>query len=248
MLSFPPEIFALIVGAFLLGGVAKGLVGMGLPIVILAVIAAPVGVSLALSILVVPAIVTNVWQALDGGAFRDILRRLWPFYLAACIGVAIGGFILTGSSESVLLAVLGVILIVYSALSLISPPLPEPGRHELWMAPSAAMVGGIMFGMVGHFVVPGILYLQALRLKRDVLVQALGINFVVISSTLAMSLTSHGVFTMDLVLLGFLGVPIAAIGMVLGRSLRKRVSENGFRKIFLVALLLAGLNTLYSAI
>lgn len=248
MLSFPLEIVALVLGGFLIGGFSKGLIGMGLPVVVLAVIATPVGVSQGLSILVVPAILTNIWQALDGGALRQILARLWPFYVAAAAGVTIGGFILAGSSEAVLLAILGLVLIVYSVVSLISPPLPEPGRHEIWMAPSAALMGGVMFGMVGNFIVPGILYLQALGLKRDILVQALGVNFIVISTTLALSLTSHSVITWDLALLGLVCVPVAFGGMILGRSVRKYVSESGFRKIFLIALLLTGIYTFYNTL
>lgn len=249
MLPFPPEIIALVIGGFLLGGFSKGLIGLGLPVVVLAVIAAPLGVPSALSLLVVPAILTNLWQALDGGALFQILRRLWPFYLAASAGVWGGGFVLAGSSEETLLAILGFVLIVYSAISLISPPLPEPGKHERWMAPSAAFAGGLMFGMVGNFIVPGILYLQALGLKRDVLVQALGVNFIVISSTLALSLTSHSVITGELVLLSVLcGVPAAFAGMIFGRSVRKYVSESGFRKIFLFALLLTGIYTFVNAL
>lgn len=249
MLAFPPDIIVLVIGGFLLGGITKGLIGMGLPIVVLTVLAPPLGVPSALSLLVVPTILTNIWQALDGGAMLQILRRLWPFYLAAIVGVWSGGFVLAGSSEDALLVVLGLVLIAYSALSLISPPLPEPGRHERWMAPTSAFVGGVIFGTVGNFIVPGILYLQALGLKRDVLVQALGINFVVITSALAVSLTSHNVITSDLVLLSALcGVPAAFAGMIFGRWIRQYASESSFRKIFLVALLLTGVYMFVNAI
>jgi len=248
MMTYSPEMIALVLGGFLLGGISKGLIGMGLPVVVLAIIAGPLGVASSLSLLVVPAILTNIWQALDGGALREILRRLWPFYIAASLGVVVGGLILAGSSEELMLAILGLVLTVYSILTLISPPIPAPGRHETWMAPSAALLGGVMFGMVGNFIVPGILYLQALGLKRDVLVQALGVNFIVISSTLALSLTSHNLIAWDSFLLSCFCVPAAFAGMFIGRHVRRYVSESGFRKTFLFALLATGIYTFFRAV
>lgn len=247
MTTFPVETLALVLGAFLLGGFAKGVIGMGLPVVVLAMLAAPLGVPTALSLLVLPAVLTNTWQALDGTALREILRRLWPFYLAASIGVLSGGLILAGAAEHLLLGLLGVVLAIYSALSLAAPRLPSPGRHETWMAPAAAFAGGILFGMVGNFIVPGILYLQALGLRRDVFVQALGVTFVVISSSLGVSLSSADILTGDLALLGAASVPMAFSGMAVGRRLRRYVPEELFRKIFLVALLLTGLSMLARA-
>ncbi|MEM1049499.1 MAG: sulfite exporter TauE/SafE family protein [Pseudomonadota bacterium] len=247
MFPFPLEIVALVLATFLFGGISKGLIGLGLPVVVLALLAAPLGVPTALALMVVPAVLTNIWQALDGGALFALLRRLWSFFLAAICGVTLGGFVLAGASEALLLALLGGVLTVYAGFGLLSPPLPEPGRHEVWMAPSAALAGGVMFGMVGNFIVPGVLYLQAIRLGRDGLVQALGMTFIVISSTLGVSLTSHSVLTPDIALVGALCVPSTLLGMVIGRRIRRHVSEETFRRLFLVGLLLTGIYNLVRA-
>ncbi|MEO1502956.1 MAG: sulfite exporter TauE/SafE family protein [Pseudomonadota bacterium] len=248
MFSYPPEIIALALAAFLIGGFAKGVIGLGLPVVVLAIIAAPMGVANALAVFVIPAVLANLWQALDGTALRQILARLWPFYLAAAVGVMLGGQLVVFVAEAVLLTVLGTVLITYSALALASPDLPQPGRHEPWMAPAAALSGGIMFGLVGNFIVPGILYLQALRLPRDVFVQALGVTFIVISSSLGLSLSSAAVMTTDLALLSAACAPLAFLGMALGRRLRKHVSEDVFRKVFLTALILTGVYMIWQSV
>lgn len=245
--ALPPSLWALAIGAFLCGGISKGAIGLGLPVVVLAILAAPMGVPSALSVLILPAVLTNIWQALDGGALREILRRLWPFYIAAFIGVTIGGRMLAGAAETLLLGILGAVLTVYAALSLASPQLPPPGRHEIWMAPSAALAGGVMFGLVGNFIVPGILYLQALGLRRDVFVQSLGVTFIVISSALGFSLTQNAIMTAELALLSAACVPSAFLGMILGRRLRKLISEEGFRRVLLIVLLLVGVYTLLRA-
>lgn len=249
---FPPEVsdpamLALVLACFLLGGFAKGLVGLGMPVVVLAALAPVIGVPTSLALMVVPAMLTNVWQALDGGALGAILRRLWPFYIAAAIGVQLGGAVLASSSETVLLGLLGAVLVVYAAVSLLSPQLPAPGRHEVWMAPSAALAGGVMFGMVGNFIVPGILYLQALGLRRDLFVQTLGVTFIVISSALAVSLSGHHVLTPETAALGAVSTLPGLLGMVIGRRCRRYVSEDGFRRIFFIALLAVGVQNLARA-
>ena len=50
------------------------------------------------------------------------------------------------------------------------------------MSPLMGGAGGLMFGMTGIMIVPGILYLQTLGLKRDTFVQALGLTFVTITT------------------------------------------------------------------
>ncbi|MEM8811352.1 MAG: sulfite exporter TauE/SafE family protein [Pseudomonadota bacterium] len=235
------ETITLIAASFFLGGISKGLLGLGLPMVVMTILGPFLGVKLALALLIVPALLTNIWQAWAGDALVAILKRLWPFFVAAVFGVWIGSLILIGSSDWVLLMLLGCGLTVYAAISLVSPPLPEPGPRELWMAPGAAFTGGILFGMVGNFIVPGILYLQALNLGRNALVQAMGVSFVVLSASLAAFLAGHAVLTMDELAFTLITLPMAVAGMAVGIRLRGLVSEERFRTLFFVALLAAGI-------
>ena len=59
-----PEIVAMVVGTFLLAGFIKGVIGMGLPVVALAFLGSTLGVREALTIMLIPGLVTNTWQAL----------------------------------------------------------------------------------------------------------------------------------------------------------------------------------------
>ena len=85
-----PEILLLVAAAFLAGGLVKGLIGTGLPTVGLALLAATLGLKVAMPLIVVPALVTNIWQATSGGAFVALLRRLWPLLAMLCIGAWFG--------------------------------------------------------------------------------------------------------------------------------------------------------------
>ena len=65
-------------GIFLLAGLVKGTIGLGLPTVSVGLLGLLMPPAQAAAILIVPSLVTNVWQALVGGSFWELVRRLWP--------------------------------------------------------------------------------------------------------------------------------------------------------------------------
>ena len=233
------EVIAIVCATFLFAGWVKGVVGLGLPTIALALLAATVGLREAIALMLIPALVTNVWQALAGGAFVALLRRLWPLLLAACLGTWFGVGVLARADAELLTGVLGVMICGYAGISLAAPQIPPPGRWEGVLSPMAGAVGGIVTGLTGSFI-PGVLYLQALGLSRDHLVQAMGIAFMVLTVTLAGALTRQQLMTVDLWLMSAVAVAPAALGMVLGRALRRRLPEALFRRVFFSALLLLG--------
>lgn len=239
-----PATVALILGAFFVAGSIKGLIGMGLPVVTLAILASTIGVRETLTVMLIPGIATNTWQALAGPAFRPLLRRLWAFLAAACLGIWFGTAILAVARSETLIALVGVTLTLYSAVALLRIEMPPPRRHEPWMSPLMGGLGGVMFGMAGNMIVPGILYLHALRLPRDTFVQALGITFVTITLALGTSLTGRGLMTQDLALMSAAALVPTVAGLALGTRYRHHISEARFRKIFLIALVVVGLDML----
>ncbi|MCZ6587047.1 MAG: sulfite exporter TauE/SafE family protein, partial [Alphaproteobacteria bacterium] len=124
-----PEL-AIIVAVFLFAGAVKGVVGLGLPTVAIGLLTALVGLSEGMVLMVIPSLVTNLWQALAGGALKTIVRRVWGLLLAVCIGAWVGVDLFGRSDTALLTALLGVMLIAYSVFGMVSPKLPSPGRHE----------------------------------------------------------------------------------------------------------------------
>jgi hypothetical protein len=233
------EILVIVCATFLFAGWVKGVVGLGLPTIALALLAATVGLREAIALMLIPAIVTNIWQGLTGGAFVTLVRRLWPLLLVACLGTWFGVGILAKGDAALLSGLLGVMICGYAGFSLATPQIPPPGRWEGLLSPVAGAIGGFVAGLTGSFI-PGILYLQALGLSRDHLVQALGISFTVLTVALAAAFTRHDIMTVDLWLMSAVAVAPAALGMVLGQALRRRLSEALFRRVFFSALLLLG--------
>lgn len=235
-----PALLALIAGVFFLAGGVKGVIGLGLPTVSLALLTATVGLKTAIALTIVPAFATNVWQGLAGGAFRRIAARIWPVLLPAAAGIFVGTALLAAGNPRLFSALFGGLLALYAGYSLLMPQIPAPGRHERWLSPVIGGIGGVVCGFTGSFVVPGALYLQALRLPRDELVQALGIAFTVVVAVLAVALGRHALLTAELGLLSATGLVPAFLGMWAGSRVRRRLSEARFRRAFFVGLLGVG--------
>src|ERR1700712_5600799 len=104
--------------AFLLSGFVKGVLGLGLPTVSMGLLAVSMPPAQALAIVIVPAIVTNIWQTFVGPYLRDIIRRLWPLMVGTVIGIRFNAGMLTGPYARYVGIVLGILLVIYAIVGL----------------------------------------------------------------------------------------------------------------------------------
>ena len=178
-----------VAATFLLAGTVKGVIGLGLPTVSLAILTVLLDLPSAMALLLVPSFVTNLWQAMVGGNGMVILRRIWPFLVMATVTVWLGATALTRVDLAWLSALLGILLVSYAAISLSGYRIALDMRQEVWAGPLIGTANGILTGMTGSFVVPGVMFLQAIGLPRDMLIQAMGMLFTV--STLALAARSR---------------------------------------------------------
>ena len=86
---------SLVALAFCIAGFVKGMVGLGLPTVSLGLLSLFVDLPTAMALLVMPSLVTNIWQAIAGGEFTSLFRRLWLFLLLAVTMVHVGAELFT---------------------------------------------------------------------------------------------------------------------------------------------------------
>jgi uncharacterized membrane protein YfcA len=235
-----PNVILWIALTFLLAGAVKGIVGSGLPTIALGVLTAVLGLHSAMALMLVPTIVTNLWQALIGGDVRAVGLRIWPFLLASAAAIWIGAEALTRVKVSWLAALLGFLLALYGAFGLLHPPLAIPQSKQMRIGIVAGLLSGVLGGMTGSLGVPGIPYLQAIGLTRDQLIQALGMLFSVSSISLAVALGGQRLLSADLGLVSALAMIPALIGMAVGQKLRQLLPEQQFRKIFFASQVVLG--------
>lgn len=237
---FDTPTMAAVAATFLLAGVVKGVIGLGLLTISMGAVTALLDLHTAMALLVVPALVTNLWQAATGGNGQMLLRRLWPFLLPAAGFIWIGALGLTRLDPGLLSGLLGVLLIAYAALSLAGIRLAIPPKREVWAGALFGAANGVLTGMTGSFVVPGVMYLQAIGLPRDMLVQAMGLLFTVSTLALTMALGFNRLLPADLGMLSAAALIPALLGMFAGQRLRRGLSETRFKFAFFVAVLLLG--------
>lgn len=231
---------AIIVFTFLFAGGVKGTIGLGLPIISLGVLVATFDLTTAMALIIMPAFVTNVWQAAVGGNAIMIIKRLWPFLFFAIATIWIGAIALTTINTLYLSILLGALLLFYSSLNFVGLQFSIQSRHEKWVGLLMGAANGIFTGMAGSLSMPGVLYLQAIGLSRDMLVQAMGILFLLSTVGLTIALKNNNFLTLELTTISALSVVPSLIGMAIGQRIRKQLSEQKFRRVVSVAIFLLG--------
>jgi uncharacterized membrane protein YfcA len=236
---------------FVLAGLVKGVTGMGLPTVAVALLTLRMSPLEAAALLIVPSSVTNVWQLAVGPALYPLWQRFRPLLMGVCVGTAVAGAAAawlsagevadTGAPGGGLAsAVLGLALVGYGLLGLTGWRMRVDARHQRWAGPLAGAATGAMSAVTGVFVMPVAPYLQALGLDKDDLVQAMGLAFTVATLALAVMLVCRGQWQASAAGGSFLALLPACGGMMLGQWLRGRMPSALFRRCFFMSLLALG--------
>src|SRR5260370_22490778 len=163
----------LIAAAFLLAGLIKGVIGMGLPTVAMGLLAVTMQPSHAVAIVIVPAVITNIWQTFVGPYLRDIIRRLWPLMAGTVIGIWLNAGMLTGPYARDGTIVLGVLLVIYAVIGLSKFSFSVARSDEKWIGGIVGLVTGVVSAATGVQVIPSMPFMQAIGIEKDELVQTL---------------------------------------------------------------------------
>jgi hypothetical protein len=191
-------------------------------------------------LLIVPSLVTNLWQLLSGPRFGALLVRLRGMMIGICLGTWCGSGLLAAGTGHLAAPALGAALAVYAVVGLTKLQMRVPPRMERWAGPLIGAVTGLVTGATGVFVIPAVPYLGALGLQRDDLVQALGLSFTMSTLALAAGLARHGALPVGAAGASLLALVPALAGMAVGGWLRGRIPATTFRLCFFLGLLVLG--------
>jgi uncharacterized protein len=234
--------------AFLLAGFVKGVIGLGLPTVSMGLLAVTMPPSHALAIVIVPAIVTNIWQTFVGPYLRDIIRRLWPLMAGTVLGIWLNAGMLTGPYARYGTIVLGLLLVIYAIIGLKKISFKVGRKNEKWIGGIVGVITGAVSAATGVQVIPSMPFMQAIGMEKDELVQALGVFFTVATMALAFNLTSAGLLSAATALPGAVAMVASFAGMFIGQAVRSRLQPEAFRRWFLIAMIFLGIYLAASAI
>jgi uncharacterized membrane protein YfcA len=196
--------------------------------------------SQALAIVIVPAVVTNIWQTFVGSYLRDIVRRLWPLLVGTAFGIWLNRGSLTGPYAEYLPIGLGILLVVYAIMGLSKLAFSVAPSREKWIGGIVGVVTGMISAATGVQVIPSMPFLQAIGMEKDEMIQALGVFFTVATLALSVNLTASGLLKASTALPGALALGCSFAGMFIGQAVRTRLPADAFRRWFLIAMIALG--------
>jgi uncharacterized membrane protein YfcA len=241
-----PVTLSLIGLAFMLAGMVKGIIGMGLPTVAMSVLGLLMGTPEAVALLALPTLVTNTWQLLGGPGLDRLLRRFAPLLVTLAAGGFLGSTTLAHAGFAG--GVLGAVLAIYGLFGLLAPRFHVPPRLERPLAPVVGLLSGLLYGSTGLAVIPLIPYMASLKLDKEELIQAFGMAFSACAIGLTLGLIMGGRMQMSVTWTSLLALLPAMAGMMLGQRIRHRMQPEAFRRFFLIWMLVIGSTMLVKAV
>ena len=249
MLGYDWFMLAVMSGALITGGVVKGIVGLGLPIVAMAILLNFMPPLTVLGLMVAPILITNLWQSLRAGNLLQPLRRFWPMIVMALIFLFIGAELIVAMDTAVLFAVLGCFVVVFSATNLMKPQVhPLKPETEKWAGLLAGALGGFLGGITTIWGPPMMMFFVMLKLDKDTFVRTIGLAWLSLAIPLTFAYWRNGIFTGDVIWLSLAACVPGMIGIRIGEKIRDRIDQETFRKAMLVVMFIIGLNLIRRAV
>ena len=238
------HLVAILVAAFFTAGVVKGVVGMGLPTISLTLLCITFDISTAMALLIAPSLVTNIWQSFGSTSLLQLFKRFWPFYCASTSTVALGVYAFGFIEAEIAEQILGLLLVVYTTLSIFGLRFVIEHEQTRFIGGIVGFLTGILTGITGSFVVPSVMFLQAIRLSVSEFTQVTGLLFSLLTLSLGFSLFIAGRLSIDITIFSLAGVVPAFIGMFFGYKIRTKLKGDMFRLILNGGLLIIGFEML----
>ncbi len=245
---YDPATLALIAAAMLAAGFVKGVTGLGLPLVSLGLITIFLPIKEVLGIIILPLMLTNIWQVVAVRGTLAPLRRFWPMLVAMLGGLAVGAQLVVGLDASWLYLVVGGIVTVFTALGFMHPTMRLSPRAEVPGGVAIGAVAGICGGIGGIWGPPISMYLLALDLKKDDFIGTVGLVWFLGALPLGLFYALNGIVGSHNVMYSAAACIPSVAGLLVGQRIRRRIPQESFRKVLMATLFVIGLNLIRRAI
>ena len=227
-----------VMAIFLFAGIIKGFLGIGLPAAAMAFLTLVMDPTIAISLLTLPIIFTNIMQYAGCENPRSIARKYRGFALAIIISIFITSFFILSYPKAILTISIGLAMIAFSLTQMTGAKLQIGGGHGWHIG--VGLFAGVLGGLSSIWSPPVAMYLLARDVDKSEFIGATGFLFLAGSLPLAAGLALAGVLTIGTMLHSLMGLIVVLIGFRIGEMLRNHVPQGVFRKIVLWAFLIMG--------
>ncbi len=244
-MGFDPITIFAILAAFALAGTLKGATGAGAPIITIPVIAAFYDVRLAVVIMVLPNLLTNISQIYQ---FRKTILPLFftiSFAIGGGIGAFVGTILLINLPIKILTLTVALIVIIYVALKLIVPKWKLTYQRATKLVFMMGAGGGVLQGSAGLSAPVSITFLNSMKLERNQFIPTISVYFGVMSIFQFPTLYYYDFFNFEITILSVMSTIVLICFMPLGSWFAKNMSRDIFDKIILFLLAFIALRIIY---
>lgn len=234
--------------AFAAGGILKGAIGAGTPVIVIPIMALYFDVRYAVAVFVIPSLLSNFWQGWQYRAHlldRPVMLRLAG---SAMVGAIVGSVMLAALPVQFLTVILAAITLLYVGFRLARPdwslPRPLADRLAIW----AGLFSGILQGAAGISAPTSITYVSAMRLPREAFIGTISVLFCSMSVTQIPTLVGLGLLTADKALISLIAcVPLFA-AMPVGAWIARFFGRQTFDRLIMALLVVIALRLVWQAL
>ena len=236
-----PTIVVIIILAVLAGGLIKGTLGFGMPMVALPIIAFVIPATTAMIILCAPILLTNFLQI----KFKQGISsyRFLPMILSLIIGLIVGARLILEINLNTITQIIAVSIIFAALINCFGFKIQNPNKsRERVITGIIGFGSGILGGLSTFYGPPMLAYLVASDLPKEKFVRTVSTMYFVGSFPLYGSLIYYGFATKeDIFMSMFLIIP-AFISQQIGTRIRDKINQKQFRTCILVTLIILGIS------
>ena len=231
--------------AFALGGILKGATGAGAPIITIPVIAAFYDVRIAVIMMVIPNLLTNIGQLYQ---FRKTILPSFftvSFALGGGIGAFLGTILLVSLPIKILTLSVAIIVIIYILLKIAVPSwkLVYGKAKKLVFIMGAG--GGVLQGSAGLSAPISITFLNSMKLERNQFIPTISVYFGVMSIFQMPTLYYYDFLNIEIIIVSIMSTIVLMCFMPLGSWIAKSISKETFDKVTLILLGFIALRIIY---
>lgn len=233
---------------FFMAGIVKGLVGIGLPTAVIGLLSQFIDPRQAIALLLIPMLVSNIFQAQKNGMLMPALKRFWPFALMLVVGILIFTHLAAGVSANTMALMVGVMIVIFVLVSAFGKPLVIQERYDRPAQFLFGSVAGVMGGLTALWAPPMVIYLMSKDLEKDKFVGVLGFLLVAGSVPLLFGYWQSGLTSPVMLYYSLLMTLPTLAGVWVGEKGRNLLNGDQFRWLLLLVFFVLGLNLIRGAV
>jgi len=249
ILEFETSTFLFFVTVCFVAGFIKGIIGFGMPMIILGASAAISLPSLGLAVLILPTLVTNLYQvSLFGKTQLTASIKEFKFFLLSCLlGLFVGAQLFVVANLNFLVGSIGLVVLVLSIILLIK--IEGPVRNNsVRLSSIFGAITGLLGGGTGIWGPTTVLYLTSIATPKQHQILIQGLTFALSSVFLLIAHLYTGIFNHNTGPLSAFMILPAMIGMLFGVGVQNYLNQEKFRLMTLISLCFGGVYLMFRSL